>query len=639
MPFELNILILGESSSTNFYMSRAIVEPGKDMGDYYKLKKEIEILDEKCILEADVVTSLLVDFDKNIRRADGIVYFLNPLLKEEMIRFNMIIKNIFSVKKRVIPLIIVFYDRYGIVPISINELLEDIWVNYPSLEAFVNIPPHEFSQILHCLCLAMIKGEEPLNIETAWMRDPILIRLANKCYNNEDYYYAALAVKKSAMIAEIYNQQEYFIICEQAAYLFSKLNLYLEASKIMEKVDPIKWYNFKKKHADQMLTEGNKYFNRGYYETAAKQYENAAQWSSNELDGVKDKDLIISAFNHAIGSWVHACKLENAFKLLTNLPHRELLLTLREISDDIISAAEFLKERGEYQRAKEQLSIAIAMYRQENFSEELKNINIKLIDVLVEIFADFVTKKNRLNSLKTYEQIEGIWEYYNEEKSGLDVFLEKLISLFLEEYDIDVAPIVTSLLNKISSREVRERINNQIIELEEQDRLIRFERMGKQKSLLKLDQNDAKLKTEYPDFLRTKIDFLKKRKTLKSKWYPEVLEPLKIRDFGEAGAIYFKLAENFFYRKDFENTSLLILLGGLSLLKAGEPIEEVKENIKIFLKKFRKNEKSIKITFYVLLLFCIIDAILLNRDQYLKQIKKKLVDLPLLEEEKELIQI
>ena len=313
---------------------------------------------------------------------------------------------------------------------------------------------------------------------------------------------------------------------------------------------------------------------------------------------------------------------------------------MSEISDDIINVAEFLKEKGEFQKAKEQLGIAIVMYQpQEIFSEELKNFYIMLMDVLIEIFTDCVNKKNRLDSLKTYEQIENIWEFYSDKKSGLDVFLEKLILLFLEEYDIDIALLVTSLLNKITSRDIKEIINNQIIELEEQERLIRFERMGFQKSLLKLEHNFAKLKSKFSEFLRDKNEFLSKRIILKNRWYSEVLKPLQIRDFGEARAIYIKLAEDFFYRNDFKNTSLLILLCGLSLLKAGESVEEIKETIKIFLKKLGKNEEPIKITFYVLLLSCIIDAKLLNREKYLMQIKKILVYLPLLEEEKELIKI
>jgi len=636
MLYTLNILILGEPTNTNFYMSKAIGELGENLGDCYKLNTEMQILNDKCILETDVITNLITDFDESICRADGIIFFLNPLVQKEKVRFKLIINNIFSVIKRPIPVIIVFYDKNGILPISVKELLEEIWFNYSSLEAFVNIPPHEFYQVLQCLCLAMIQGEAPLNIENAWMRFPILIQIANRNYYKKKYSKAALAVKKALKIAKIYNIQEYFIICEQAAHLFSKLNLFLEVSGIMEDVDIVKWYNNKRKHVVQMILEGNKEFGSGNYEGAAEQYEKTAYWSSNELDGVKDRNLIDKAYNCAIHSWVHAFKFENAFSILKNLHQRERLNILKKIFDEIITALDKLKEKGEYPQVREQLHIAIFMYQQhDTLSKNLKELYVKLKEVLVDIFEDCVTRKEKLEALEIYEQIESIWHYCSRVELGLDVFLEKLILLFLEENKMEKT--VYFLFNRISSKALKDEINSKIVKIEEQERRIREEEREISKSIFDLEQDFVKLQSKIGDFLRDRNEFLQKREILKNRWYADVLVPLKSSNFNVAADVYIKLANDFFYRKDLVNFYFLILLCGLSLLKAGEDIIMIKVKIMNFLSSLGKNEESLKISFYGLLLFCLIEAKLLKRDNILKQIKKILVNLPLLGEENELI--
>ena len=227
--FFFKILILGDPETIHFYASRAFGEPGEDKETYFEWYKEVKTLEATCDLEIDAITSISADLDDIIPIVDGIIYFLNPLIKEEYELLEMVLPDIFSVK-RDIPTIVIFYDQNGILPISVNELLTNVWVNYPSLEAFANLNPKDFHQALQSLCLAMINGETPLNIENAWMRFPIFIQMANVYFKDKNYYYAAQAVRKAALIAEIYNKEEYFIITDQAAYLYSKINLYLEAS-------------------------------------------------------------------------------------------------------------------------------------------------------------------------------------------------------------------------------------------------------------------------------------------------------------------------------------------------------------------------------------------------------------------------
>ncbi|MFX0071769.1 MAG: hypothetical protein ACFFAO_11830, partial [Candidatus Hermodarchaeota archaeon] len=247
-------------------------------------------------------------------------------------------------------------------------------MNSPELEAFVNLPPYLFHQALQCLCIAMISGESPLNIENAWMRFPIFIQLANIYFKQQKYYYAAQAMKKAATISEIYNSNEFYIHCEQAAYLFSKINLYLEASKILESVDKKKYNEFRRQYHNAMILEGTKLFNQKEYEIAANQYEKAGQWASIELD---DYNLVENSFKLAINSWISACKCEKAFIIIERLPHEKVLSYLNEISDKIIKAVDYLVSIGNLNAAKEQMYYSIFTYQREALFDILKKFSLK----------------------------------------------------------------------------------------------------------------------------------------------------------------------------------------------------------------------------------------------------------------------
>jgi len=177
MRYVFKILALSsEPSAAISYIANAFGEVGEDKTIYSEWYNEINVLDDICDLELNVITDVInTDFDETITSIDGIVYFLNPLRKGESDFFEMILPIIYSVK-RDIPTIIVLCDETGLLPVSINVLFESIWTNYPDLEAFVNISPSEFQQVLECICIAMITGDTPLNIENAWMRFPIFIK-------------------------------------------------------------------------------------------------------------------------------------------------------------------------------------------------------------------------------------------------------------------------------------------------------------------------------------------------------------------------------------------------------------------------------------------------------------------------------
>ncbi|MFX1599164.1 MAG: tetratricopeptide repeat protein [Promethearchaeota archaeon] len=459
--FYFRTLILGsDPDAIHFYISRAFGEPGEDKETYVSWYKEIKVLDNVCDLEIDALISVSADLDEIIPMVDGIIYFINPTVQEESELFEMILPDIFSVK-RDIPTIIVFYDQNGILPISVNDLLTHIWVNFPSLEAYINLSPNDFHQVLQSLCLAIINGDTPLNIENAWMRFPIFIQMANIYFNNQNYYYAAQAIRKAAQIADIYNKEEFFIISEQAAYLYSKMNLYLEASNILEKVDRQKSVNFKKLYAEAMIREANLFFKRNEYEKAAKRYERAAQWSSIEF---LDKKLINEAFSLAINSWISACRVEDAFRILNSLPQQEVIIILKEISNKIGAAADYLVSTNNYELAREQLYKAVNRYQLEDLFDELKDLTNKLTEVLIKLLKLQVSELKNHAARNTYDEIENMWTSYKVKRVNLDSTLEDLINQFFEVNNFRMATII---IDKLTSRKLKQQLAKVRDELED----------------------------------------------------------------------------------------------------------------------------------------------------------------------------
>ncbi|MHA1293605.1 MAG: hypothetical protein ACTSQJ_13180 [Promethearchaeota archaeon] len=456
------VLILGNPNSTFLYLARAFNDVGENKEAYNEWYREINVLDNICDLEIDVITNLVsIDLDNFINLVDGIIYFLNPLDIDEFEFFEMTLPIINSVK-RGIPTIIIFYDpESGILPISTNTLLDAVWLNFPNLEAFVNLPPSDFHQALQCLCLAMILGDTPLNIENAWMRFPIFIKLANDYYKQQQYYYAAQAIRMASKISEIYNKENFFIYCEQAAYLFSKSNLYLEASQILKRVDKRKSNNFKKLYAEAMVREANKLFNTRKFEMAARQYEMAGQWSSIEL---KDKTIIQEAFRLAINSWISACKCNNAFRILERLPHKEKIKVLNDITDKIVAAADYLLSINDLNSARDQLYRSINTYQREGLFENIKKFSLKLTDVLIKIFEQQTNNREIYSAKNTFDEIENMWETFKVKRKNIDSLLEKLIRFFIEEHNFGMS---SYLINKLNSLELKKELTELSSDIED----------------------------------------------------------------------------------------------------------------------------------------------------------------------------
>jgi len=471
MRYIFKILILGlDGEGIALYTIRAFGEEGENKSPYLELYKELKVLEDTCDIEINAIIDVEnTDLDEMINTVDGIIYFINPLKNEEKEIFNSILHDIRKLSRN-IPLIIMYNDYEGILPLSVIDLLENTWLKYFDVEAFVNVRPREFYHVLHCLCIAMISGDSPLNIENAWMRFPIFIQLANIYFKKaekeskpEYYFYAAQAIKKAAMITDIFNKEEYFIICEQAAFLFSKVNLYLKAAKILQNVDKKKAENFKKLYANSMILEGNKLFNKHKFDESARQYEAAAQWVALELEG---EGLKNEAFRLAITSWVSACKMENVFKIIKNLSHELTIEILQEFLPKIIEMVDFLIKEQKLLIARDQLRITVDVYQKRNLTEELQELVTKLVEVLKLLLAKQIEEEDRSSAYEYYYEIKSVCETYDLELPNQDQQLKVLVNLFIDNLEVGE---YTVLLNEVSSLKLKKELTARISKVEDEN--------------------------------------------------------------------------------------------------------------------------------------------------------------------------
>jgi len=472
MRYIFKILILGlDGEAIALYTIRTFGEEGENKGPYLELYKEVKALEDTCDIEVNAITDVEnTDLDELINTVDGIIYFINPLKNEEKEVFDSILHDIRKITRN-IPLIIMYYDNEGIIPLSVNSMLENTWLKYFDIEAFVNVRPREFYRVLHCLCIAMISGDSPLSLENAWMRFPIYIQLANIYFKKaekeskpEYYFYSAQAIKKAAMIADIFNKEEYYVICEQAAFLFSKVNLYLEAAEILQNVDKKKVENFKRLYAESMILEGNKMFNKRKFDASARQYESAAQWVALELE---DEELKNEAFKLAITSGISACKMENAFKIIKNLPHDLTFEILQDFLPKIIEMVDFLIKEQKLLIARDQLRITVDDYQKRNLTEELQELVTKLIEVLKLLLAKQIEEEDRFSAYEYYYEIKSVCKTYDLELPNQDQQLNVLINIFINNLEFGDAAL---LLNEINSLKLKKELTKRISQVEDENK-------------------------------------------------------------------------------------------------------------------------------------------------------------------------
>lgn len=148
--------------------------------------------------------------------------------------------------------------------------------------------------------------------------------------------------------------------------------------------------NSRKVYAEAMITDGNRLFNKGKYEEAARMYENAARWSSIEL---LDKELNHEAFRLAINSWISACMAENASRIIEGLSQEIRIVILKEIINKILAEVNYLVNNNNHKLAIEHLNIFIKLYHDNNLISELKKLNEKQLYILEMMMKRGLKKK------------------------------------------------------------------------------------------------------------------------------------------------------------------------------------------------------------------------------------------------------
>lgn len=217
-----------------------------------------------------------------------------------------------------------------------------------------------------------------------------------------------------------------------------------EEIEILDKFELENIESFKRLYADGLLREANMHFNKEAYESAAKLYERVGQWVS--LAGLSDKILIEEAYTLAMSSWLSAYKVDNAFRILENIPHEKALRKLKRISKKINLMAESLLKSKNFKLAREQIHAIIINYHMKGLFTEVQGLHPMLAEVLIEIFKEQVRDKKLFIAKYTYEEIENVWDSYNVKRVNLDSSLKILIrSLIIEKIFQDAKKLITKL--------------------------------------------------------------------------------------------------------------------------------------------------------------------------------------------------
>ncbi len=469
MKYFFRLLILGDNELSISFLTSALKRQPENKETYLEWMLEYKIIEDICDIEIIFPDLISANFDELIPSVDGVIYFINPLDEAELELFDMLLAIIDKVKRE-IPTIIVFNGIDGILSLNVNDLLDYIWFNYPDLEVFANIPPSKFYQLLHCLTYSMINGSPPINLENSWLRLPVLVDNVNTYYRENKYYEAAKSLEKVAFIYEVLGKHDYYIVSEQAATLYSRMNLFLEASRVLKDIDKKKLVEYKERYVQVILREANREFNNNNYELAAKQYENAAQWASIELNS---KDLVVQLFKLAVNSWISACKCDSAYKVFDRLPHNEVRVILTEIASKTLSAINYLVSIGNLEGAKDQLYYVIDTYQREGLFELLEAFTTRMEALLILIFEEQINNNNKAYAKRIFEEIENIWVTFKIPRTNLDSLLKKVIILYLDSLDFNNA---SNLMNSLNSLDIKRELTSYSSNIEEKNKeILKFE--------------------------------------------------------------------------------------------------------------------------------------------------------------------
>jgi hypothetical protein len=241
----------------------------------------------------------------------------------------------------------------------------------------------------------------------------------------------------------------------------------------------------------------------------------------------------------------------------------------------------------------------------------------------IEKYKDLEPDFERLPEIRILREFLVALETDNEKliNTCIDVLIEKLVFF---EHEISFLELLRTEEQKTPPIE---------------DKLSR-EEVGKKRKLEILEaQKYSKIQQKMGDVRREKPEFLRQRNAMKKRYYKDVILLLEAKLFKEAALEYLRLAQSLAKRRDLRTSSLMVLLHGLALIKAGEPIQTIRSHILTHLGSLGLNKKLVEDTYYILCIDFILDVISYKMDNYLPKLKDLLEILPLFDEEKQLIEI
>ncbi|MFX0009660.1 MAG: hypothetical protein ACFE9R_05045, partial [Candidatus Hermodarchaeota archaeon] len=257
-------------------------------------------------------------------------------------------------------------------------------------------------------------------------------------------------------------------------------------------------------------------------------------------------------------------------------------------------------------------------------------IKIKNISIAKKQFDTIISKyKNKFPEFETLPEIIILQKLLLAQQNHnlnlfnvcIEILIEKLV-LFEHEKDF---------MESLRSKEK--------LSVPTEDKLSR-EELGEKKKLEIIEaQKYSKLKQKMGEIQKEKSEFLKQRKAMKKKYYKKVINLLELESYKEASQEYLNLAKTLAERRDLRTSSLMILLHGLALIKAKEPINIARSNIRAYLDSLGLNKRPVEETYYILCIDFILDVLSYKMDNYLPKLKDLLEILPLFDEEIQLIEI
>lgn len=435
--------------------------------DLQVFTKEITQENNTCNLELCAILKDNADFDEIIPTTDGILYFLDPSNDMELQTFYLIM-GILEKLDRVIPVCLVLHSLTKYFPVPVNRFANEIWWKYDYVEVFAYGPASNKSREEPILTLAeaMMLGAVPINYDYIWLRLPVFIKKTNALVKAGNYKRAGLNAECVARTAKKFNETNYFIYAEQSAYLFQQVKEYLKAQHVLADVDPKMADFFRKAYVQSLVRDADVFYKQKMFSGAAQKYEASANWAKMELN---DEKLAIDIYEKAIETWISACEIQNSFRLLEQLDHKNKQRILSKIAIRIAQASDFLISIQKIGLAKAQLYACIDIYQREGLFEDLKVITGKIVDVLYLNLVEDLKANSAYSAKATYDEYVNIISTF-EIKTVPDVSKEvsKLAELFIDIADFSK---VDELIPRITNHEEQKRITKL--------------KVGKEESLLK----------------------------------------------------------------------------------------------------------------------------------------------------------